>query len=509
MNNSTQQDSRVRLRETIIEHAETIKLDISGITPDRLKTGIKSLGVLNPKIPNAFCQASPKTISPKLAGIQGFPGISILSVPFQQKYDWAGGAATDFRLWRFLITPVAGEGRAIIDDLLSGGPLADAFVELVGGDWSDAIDEVRRYLNRDSQSPSVASDEKQVYFVHDQGELLISPLADPSFSELLRRIKDRTACGEVFDIVCWKAGGVNPFNSGVVAGSVAGWLWKLITFAPSFAINSSLPPSADGTAMVIEFEVPDMNAEGAGVTAGPVSLTAVLGFVDALRRKIPGLDPVAVAAGFSHYDFHGERNENGSWSFFGKRGTRPALNGKGVVAYPVPEMSASAKVHIALRFSEAVPGDFADEVQSALPACRFAGSSIFAERATVVADAAAALAVLDSVPLIADAQHEIDGAAERLDAALGYLARIESETSLHREQRKPGYFLAATGFQCIEPPQPRNGLKGDALHAYAAPILKLAQWVHAKNATSQAERVWWRNRWDADTYSAHCEGHCF
>lgn len=114
----------ITLESTILAHAESLKFELDSYFIEAVKSGVKNLGVLNLKIPNAFVQAALKTLSPKLQPGSHLPSINVFSVPVCQKYDYAGENAGYFRAFRFLVSIFAFNGtrQTIIDDVINDGP---------------------------------------------------------------------------------------------------------------------------------------------------------------------------------------------------------------------------------------------------------------------------------------------------------------------------------------------------------------------------------------------------
>ena len=131
---------------------------------------------------------------------------------------------------------------------------------------------------------------------------------------------------------------------------------------------------------------------------------------------------------------------------------------------------------------------------------RFAGGGIF-EPLAFCADNAAQ--VLDAwggkVWMVADRQAEIEAMPDKLDAALDKLGVVQVGEDW--KATNPRYILIQTGYQGVEPPRPRKGLRdASSRHIYAAGLLGLAQWVSADAAGN--EPVFWKSTWNNLSYTA-------
>lgn len=179
-----------------------------------------------------------------------------------------------------------------------------------GDEWRNFSEEAREHLNRQALAGHIHPDEKQVFFVHEKGELLVTPLADTLPLELARRIAKRKSDGELFRELGWKVGGTQPQNSGVMAATTAGKLPKIMALPPGrWCDNFALPDPVPGRFLTIELDVHGMNATGAGIAGGIANITGLMGFLDALRRKTPGLRCNEAAIGYSRVQFLGEYTE--------------------------------------------------------------------------------------------------------------------------------------------------------------------------------------------------------
>lgn len=156
----------------------------------------------------------------------------------------------------------------------------------------------------------------------------------------------------------------------------------------------------------------------------------------------------------------------------------------------VAELTATARLHIVIRLSAPLSVADLGLVAPAVVSLRFAGGAIFNPVATVASDLDEILDDWGSqVWLVANRQQDIENAADRLDAALDRL-----------QTNNPRYGLASIGFQGIEPPRPRNGLRDSSYrHIYAGGIVGLMEWVPA--AGSGDDCIFWSASWDRATFA--------
>ena len=177
---------------------------------------------------------------------------------------------------------------------------------------------------------------------------------------------------------------------------------------------------------------------------------------------------------------------------------------KKTVLQMVAEMTSNARVHLVIELKDSILPDFLPAVQKSLSSMRFAGGSIFNPQVTLAAEAKSVMQAWgSSVYFIADRQADIALEKDKLNSALDRLCMIKNE----QEQWKlsaPMYCLAATGYQGVEPPRPRNGVRDPSCrHIFAASIVTLAQWVPATAAA--ADQVFWKAGWNRVTYAAQAE----
>ena len=150
--------------------------------------------------------------------------------------------------------------------------------------------------------------------------------------------------------------------------------------------------------------------------------------------------------------------------------------------------------------SQAATSSALDSLPGALQSLRFSGGSIFGAQASISSDLEEFMDDWgDRVWFVADRQSEIESASDKLDAALDCLVITEQKGGGWLPA-KPDYALAAIGYQAIEPPRPRNGLRDpDCRHVYAAGTVGLMQWVRASECASDA--IFWSESWNRVTYS--------
>lgn len=502
------------LDDTLFAHAASLNLELDDDFIASILVDVKNLGVLNPKIPDAFSRAAPKTLSPKVMRGPDLPGISAFSVPIVQKYDYAGGHSSSFRAFRFLISPFEFDGRlmTLIDDVLAGGLASEVMGEIVGPSWNFCCSAIIDRINQDSQAPYVDASEKQIFWETSRNEyLIISPLADTLPLELACRLRERRKNGELFKELKWSVGGDKFVNAGVMSTICAGLLPKLMALPPaSWRDVRPLPAPVGGQFLALEFDAQSFNATGSSISGGVATIPAAIGFAEALRRKLDDRDvkieTEAVGFGFSNVNFHGEWRDNG-WHYSMRKGSRKTIAGK-MVAYAVPELTANARVHVVVKLAEAVNPEILTTVSSVVYGLRFAGGGIFNADVTIADDLAAVMAAWgENVWMVADRQHEIDGADDKLDAALDKLDAALDKLAIVKYEngrwypREKGYALAQVGYQGIEPPRPRKGLRDmNCRHIYASGLLSLIRWVPANQAAGDA--VFWKSGWNRETYSA-------
>ena len=493
------------LKTAVLAHAENLELKLDAQFIRAVQGGIKNMGVLNPKIPNSFVRASPKTLSPKFNPNTPLAGISAFSVPVVQKYDWAGGAAVFFRAFRFLLTPFFFDikRKTIIDDALTDGPASQILSEILGPDWRQCVAEIKGHLNRAIQSPFVDSGEKQIFWKTEKDYLIVSPLADTLAIELKSRINARSKVNQFFGELDYQVGGDKFQNSGVMATTLGGRLPKLMAFPPDFHREPSpmLSEPEPGQFLALEFDTVGTNVTGGGIAGGLANVTTALGFADALRRLLlnVGVDisPQSIAFGFSRVKFHGEY-QKGKWTYSMKKGYREAAQGK-VFPQPVAELTANARVHIVLQLEKIADPEILNHLSDILARLRFGGGPIFNSISTLQADPEV---IFDDwgkrVWFVADRQYEIEDEPDRLDAVLDCLKINKKGNSWEKEN--PTYGLASTGYQGIEPPRPRDGLRDSSCrHIYAASTAGLMEWVRAEECASDA--VFWSAKWDRVNYT--------
>ena len=310
------------LKAALLNHAKEFDLQLDDRFIQSIITGVKSLGVLNPKIPDAFCQGGLKTLSPKVPAPEKLPGMSAFAVPMRQKYDWAGGTAGHMRAFRFLVTPFAlGEQWFAVADL--DDAVNAEMTGLVGEDWGMCAAAIKEHLNRPDQYPMLQRCEKQIFWPVDVAEdkyLIISPMADMLPVELSHRLRERAALepAQRFHRINYSVSSDKFQNSGAAACSLAGYFPKLMSLPPpGYREITPLPIAEPGRFLVLEFDVQDMNATGGSITAGVTSITATVGFQEAFRRHMlkngVDLSMLGIANGYSNVNFHGELRD-GRWT---------------------------------------------------------------------------------------------------------------------------------------------------------------------------------------------------
>lgn len=493
------------LVDALNSHAANFSVNLDASFVDSVVAGIKNLGALNPKIPDSFCQAGPKTISPKVPAANFLPGISALSVPLAQRYDWVAGNARLMPAFRFLVTPFDYQGtRLAVVDLSE--EIESAMSSIVGPDFAMCSLAIKAHLNRQEQNPFVAGGEKQVFWPVDPGQnkyLIVSPTFDMLPIELASRLRERS--GQKFPLLWYRLSSEKFQNAGVAACNLGGKFPKLLALPPEPETSiSALPSPVSGRFLAVAVDVQSMNATGASISAGLANLPQALGFMEALRRQLAmALGEAtafnAVALGFSKVDFHGHENEgSGEFSYFVKRASRVSSK-KEAKLQRVAEQTANAKVHLVLELSEEKEPDFLRFVATALDSLRYGGGTIWNPEYSLAANPENFFAAWgDSVYFLADAAKELSEEEDRLDQALDFIDLSNSFPSA------ASYCLAVCGYQGIEPPRPRAGLRDQLCrHIFAASILSLCRWVPASEST--AESVFWKSFWDNETYSAYAK----
>lgn len=493
------------LTQALLQHAATFSVTLG---PDTLKTimsGLQGLGVLNPKIPDSFTQAKIKTLSHKLHRGPHLPGINSLSVPVIQKYDHAGGPIGHQATFRFLIQPFfENQWQTVIDAALADLPASAAMRELLGDGWDTCIAAIRTHLTREVQCNSLDKSEKQVYWpgATDQW-LLVSPTQDTLPAELRMRLTERNKVQakptRTLSIpLNFYIGGTKPQNSGAMACQLGGAIKKFVSLPPpsTSPTPTHLTAPEPGRYLVLEFDAQGMNATGASICAGLANATSATGFLEALRRNFSTsgveLKPESIAFGYSNVNFDGHF-ENGKWSYYQKKSVRKT-NTK-VVPHPVSELTASARVHCIVKLDTAQ----SPQILSALDfsTLRFASGTIWEPKATLTDDLSEVLQAWgDQVHFLADRQADIEQSADKLDAVLDLVLD---------DTPKRNYCFSVIGYQGIEPPRPRTGLRDqECRHIFATSILSLAEWLPASAAAGQP--IFWRATWLRTTFTCLAVG---
>jgi hypothetical protein len=159
--------------------------------------------------------------------------------------------------------------------------------------------------------------------------------------------------------------------------------------------------------------------------------------------------------------------------------------------YPGDEAQASATVHIILKLKEEIAPHFLDDLRKKLATLNYGKSALTRLQIALTANLDAVLSQWGKdVWFLENKQEEIAGAPNRLTAALD---KIASDSR---------YALANTGYQAIEPPRPRTGLRDpNCKHVFATTIASLVKWTPANEVTEQ-NTIFWQSAWDKTTYSA-------
>lgn len=493
------------LVDALNSHAAKFSVNLDKSFVDSVLAGIKNLGALNPKIPDSFCQAGPKTISPKVPSANFLPGISALSIPLAQRYDWVGGNARLMPAFRFLVTPFDYQGtRLAVVDLSE--QIESAMSSIVGPDWAMCSLAIKAHLTRQEQHPFVAGGEKQVFWPVDPAQnkyLIVSPTFDMLPIELASRLRERS--GQNFELLWYRLSSEKFQNAGVAACNLGGKFPKMLALPPEPETSiSALPAPMRGRFLAVAVDVQSMNSTGASISAGLANLPQALGFQEALRRQLAmamgeAARFNAVALGFSNVDFHGQKNEDsGTWSYFVRRASR-VTSKKEAKLERVAELTSNAKVHLVLELSEEKEPDFLNLVATALNSLRYGGGTIWNPEYSLAANPESFFdAWGDGANFLVDASKEISPVDDRLDQVLDFLDLSNSFPSAAR------YCLAVCGYQGIEPPRPRAGLRDQLCrHIFAASILSLCRWAPARKCPE--ERVFWKSFWDNETYSAYAK----
>lgn len=449
--------------------------------------GVRSLGVLNPKIHNLQHNAGIKTLSPKLPAPDKLPGIHAFSVPVRQKYDWANDRSAHFPYFAFLVTPFLHNNQWHCIANLEQETEA-AMQEIFGEEWQFCAEGMRTHFTRHVQYPQLLKSERQVFFPlnKEKGQaLIISPMADMLFLELHHELEERKKQGQAFNTITYDLPANDYAKVGVSAARTQGKLTRLFTmpFTQQERKFQPLAPSEAGSFLAIEFHASKLNITGGGIVSGLGSLTSPFGFSEMIQKRIPEVEIEKLAIGYSNVLFSGEQNKENpyDWKYFAPKG-----------AYPGEESQASATVHIILKLKEEIAPHFLDELRDKLATLNYGKSALTRLQIALTANLDAVLRQWGKdVWFLENKQEEIAGAPNRLTAALD---KIASDSR---------YALANTGYQAIEPPRPRSGLRDpNCKHVFATTIASLVRWTPANDVTEQ-NTIFWQSAWDKTTYSAN------
>jgi hypothetical protein len=251
-------------------------------------------------------------------------------------------------------------------------------------------------------------------------------------------------------------------------------------------------------------DVHNLNATGTDVSAGfSLLTTAALGFSDALRLKVMGdVGIESVAIGLSHDRFRGEWRSD-RWVYSRKCGVKTSA--RGVSRLPVPELLADATVHLVLELDREIDHEHLG-CDTLCGMTRLGGGSINMDLQAVVTDRAGmddTLAAWGSqVQLLADRGDRL-AEGDPLDRLLDAMAIVHDAESGHWHRLHPGLVPIAAGYQGVEPPRPRGGLRSPEegmRHMYAISLTGLAEFLPAIAASR--EPIWWQWEWQKASYSA-------
>ena len=359
--------------------------------------------------------------------------------------------------------------------------------EIFSEEWEYCAQAMRDHFSRHVQYPSLVKSERQLFFPINKEKghaLIVSPMADMLFVELASQLEERKQRGQQFNTITYPIASADYAELGISAANTNGKLMRLLSlpFGQPSRKFQPLPTSDTGAYLVIEFHTPKFNITGGGIVSGLCTLTSPFGFVEMIQKKLPELDVEKVAVGFSNVVFAGEQSNTNpkEWKYSA---------GKGV--YPGDEAQASATLHLILKLKNEIAPHFLAELKEALTTMHYGKSPLVHSQIALTASLDPFFAQWgDSVWFIENKQEEIANAPNRLNAALD---KIASDSR---------YALANTGYQAIEPPRPRIGLRNpECKHVFATNIASLVRWLPA-NEVSVDNKIFWQSTWDKNTYSA-------
>jgi len=504
------------IHDYLLALAQACEVTLDREFPQAATRAAELIGEANPKVPDPTCQA-PMRLAMRDKLPKTFPLLSALSAPPARRFDFTG-AASAFRAASLLCAAVAdeeGRVRTLAEDILEGGPFAAALAELTSSENSpDLREALKRRLDSAGQVSHVHPGEKQLYVPGGEGRyLMVTPLSTNLPIELHRRIHERRARSELFGELRFHVGGENPINCGLSAAMLGGDLPKLMCLAPEIPAAAAgdaryMPATGEGRYLVLRVDVSDLNATGTDVAAGfSLLTTAALGFSDALRLKALGDVKIeAVAIGVSSAQFRGEWRGD-RWVYSQKCGVKTTA--RGVSRMPVPELNADAVIHLVLRLDRDVSSEAVDANQ-VLGMTRLGGGRINSNLPWAVVDDKGLSDTLAAwrrqVVFLADRSDWLSE-GEPLDRLLDAMAIKEDPVTGRWHRAHPGLLPVAAGYQGLEPPRPRSGLRGaeaGVRHIYAVSMTTLAEFVPASAAAEDA--VWWGWEWRRASFSAALTG---
>lgn len=466
------------------------------------------LGEANPQVPNTACHEKTKVVfASKVRPGPDLPGVSGVSVPIARRFDWAGDASEEPAA-TFLCAAVADEAGQVLtiaERILVNDEFSKALESIFDSvQFQELKNAIENRISDAGQVRGVDTLEKQLYVPIDADTdryVVVTPLTSQLPGELDRRLHERKEKNEFFEELYFSVGTAGGVSSRLLGGRLPRLMCLPTQCQCPQYVRGTLPTAAKGRYLVVEFDAPKMNATGTDISAGfSLITTSALGFSDALRRQHPEIGGVeSVAVGLSGAEFQGEFRD-GEWIYIVDSGIKN-FHGK-PVRFVIPELKASARMHLVLRLKgELLQEHFsADSISRGM---RFCGSDIFNLDVTV-ADEQVLVEIFQAwggaVHMLADRAELLPAAGDKLDALLDLLAikKGDGDTVTRNSEFVP----IAIGYQGIEPPRPRYGVRGEKgqKHMFAMGITGLGEFVAADAA--RHDSIFWRWEYDRLRYSA-------
>ncbi|SEI63428.1 CRISPR-associated protein Csy2 [Allopseudospirillum japonicum] len=263
-------------------------------------------------------------------------------------------------------------------------------------------------------------------------------------------------------------------------------------------------------------KIHNANALSSPFTIGFPAMTAWLGFVHALERKLiqAGLSDLMLqsAAVVSHrcdvqiYKGEGDYVHSiiGTGNPLDKEGSRPAF---------IEEARCHLDISLVIEWSgnedQVEQADFAEQLQAVIATMKVAGGDVFSvgkpsiqsviteeDTAQVLRQLMPGYVLIERRDLMIEAMQQ---GADALDALLGYLTvhhqceQLEDESVVWRSQRKTSGWIVpiATGFQGISPlGEAKNQRDPEVPHRFAESVVTLGEFVMAHKIKHLDNILW-------------------